>query len=734
MKYRMHSRLGLSKLKAIFLIDILIVAAAAGFYFYFQSQGGFLPKPAIFVISDLTISPVEADLGEPIAIGLNVTNVGETEGAYVANLTINNQFRENQTIAVPPGESRIVEFSATDTNEGNFTVRVGDLVGSYRIRAAPPEASSIVLSSLAITPREAWVGNPINVTVVASNQGAEADRLSVKLYIDDKFSEAKIITLDPGASTPVEFTFNLTAEGSHKVKVNTLFGTFKIVPIGTYTLTIYLTPTPDEGYAEFTLNGEKQRTPYIVALPEGQYTISFPSTDTTGTHPFLYWENGLTSPTRTIALNKPTILVAYYEKGDSCPSLFVWNGTGYSYISEVSNHGWLGYIDYMNSDGSIVFYRNYPWDYIPIDRNLLQTHEGSYTVTLAQMWDEIFYLDSAYLAVVDHPADAEVYSTMVEQYLDPNYMGKIYTVSTNRSTPVSAYNEKGTNVLPQISKIDDIFTPGINGIQSTSWDDIQWNTLTLDLGDLSKAKEIKLVVRAVVDWGDGADYNTWLNQFFDTAYSGQLPNGTQVTPPPYMEVKAANGSWVSVPWSRQFPLPSSGVPRTFVVDLTGLFPTNDYQARINNFWNVTFDYIGIDTSSQQSTVIQKIYPQADLDQWFSTTSDSVGNFTRYGDVTELVLEADDEFVIGRQGDAVALEFPTVNLTPLAAGMARDYFFFVNCWFKDEYGNWGFGFGFSVEPLPFQSMSGFPYNPPENYPYELHNNYLAEYNTREIAPS
>ncbi len=28
--------------------------------------------------------------------------------------------------------------------------------------------------------------------------------------------------------------------------------------------------------------------------------------------------------------------------------------------------------------------------------------------------------------VVDHPADTNVYSTMVEQYLDPAYMGKFH--------------------------------------------------------------------------------------------------------------------------------------------------------------------------------------------------------------------------------------------------------------------------------------------------------------------
>jgi hypothetical protein len=251
---------------------------------------------------------------------------------------------------------------------------------------------------------------------------------------------------------------------------------------------------------------------------------------------------------------------------------------------------------------------------------------------------------------------------------------------------------------------------------------------------LTKAGTIKLVVRSVVDWGEGSDYSLWLDQFFNAAYAGELPDGTQITPPPFMEVKAANGSWIRVQETRQFPLPSSGVPRTFIVDLTGLFPTNDYSLRINNFWNVTYDYIGIDTTTQQETIITKINPQASLGQWFSSKSNSTGNFTKYGDVTSLLLEADDEFVIGRQGDAVTLQFPTNNLAAPAAGMERDIFFFVSCWFKDEYGNWGFGFGFSVEPLPFQTMSGFPYNPPESYPLSLHQDYLDEWNTREISPA
>ena len=72
--------------------------------------------------------------------------------------------------------------------------------------------------------------------------------------------------------------------------------------------------------------------------------------------------------------------------------------------------------------------------------------------------------------------------------------------------------------------------------------------------------------------------------------------------------------------------------------------------------------------------------------------------------------------------------------PLGEGMERDFFVFVALWFKDETGNWGYGFDFTVDPLPFTEMSGFPYPLKfESYPYdEEHLQYLNEYNIREIT--
>ena len=703
------------------------------------------PKPAEFKVTNLVITPTEVGVDEPVTVSVTVTNVGEEVGSYSVDLKINGTVEESKTDELLAGVSTDVTFVVTKGEYRTYYVEIDDLADTFACvhptPSPPTREEDIRLSFLVIQPAEAWVNDPVNISVYAQNWGNGLGSLSVNLTINGHVQETKTVQLPAGEGARVEFTsVSEASQGTYFVQVKPVAGTFMkkalsgnftVVPTGFHTLIVTAGPVSGNAVAdgvELLLEGKSYILPYSALLPVGYYKIEVPLRDPTLVYIFCNWDTGSAIPERLIHLDRQVVATAYYSgNGSSCPSLYIWNGTSYVYVAEVSNHGWLGYINYISGDGSIVFYRNDPWDYIPLDKSQLQPDNGYYNMTLIQRWDEIFYLDSAHMLVVDHPSDVNVYSTMVEQYLDPDYVGQIYTVSKNPLTPISVVNENGEDTLPQISKIDGVFTTGLNGLSSPSWNNITWNRLTLNLGDLSNADQIKLVVKAIVDWGSPEDYTIWLDGFL----AQPVPNSTQVTPPPYMEVKDANGNWIRVSDSRQFPLPPDGVPRTFVVDLTGLFPTNDYSLRISNFWNVTFDYIGIDTSSQQNVTIRRIYPYATLYQEFNTTSVSAGNFTGYGDVTQLVLNADDNFVIGRQGDAVSLQFPALT-TPPQAKMERDYFFFDALWFKDKNGNWGFGFGFTVDPLPFQDMSGFPYPLTESYPYDAnHLSYLSKYNTRTI---
>ena len=82
-----------------------------------------------------------------------------------------------------------------------------------------------------------------------------------------------------------------------------------------------------------------------------QYYHANPFNVGTGVLEFTSWSDGSQSASRTFTLDKRLILVATYTLISgyaSCPSLYIWNGTGYSYVTDVSNPGWLGYIGYIN--------------------------------------------------------------------------------------------------------------------------------------------------------------------------------------------------------------------------------------------------------------------------------------------------------------------------------------------------------------------------------------------------
>jgi hypothetical protein len=740
----MKSRSAVGKIKAILIIDLIIVAAAAGAYLYLLNEGAITgaSRPAEFTFTPLTISPEAAYIGDTVAITLNVTNTGDVIGNDTVNFLVNNQIKNTVNFTIANGESQELDFTYIENNPGTYTVAVSSVssgnsvTGNFTIALPPPESSKIVLSDFKSNPYESWPNSTVTITAIAHNPSTEADRLTIRVSVDGVVVQTTLLEMNASSTQTVSFNLTTGAEGKHVVKLNSLQGSYTVVKEGYHTLTINRSGGGSKSLP-FTLNGEDHGTPYQALLPVGSYSISAPTPYSVGTGvlEFTSWSTGQTSPSITFELKDRMILVCTYTVISGyacCPSLYVWNGTGYTYVTEVSNSGWLGYIGYITPNGTIVFSDGNPFDYVKIDNNLIKTNNGNFDITLSQQWNELFYLDQASLLVVDHPVGTDAYMSMTS-YLSDGSTGKVYTTTNQTTTlPVSATNEKGEDVLSQLKQIDGVFTPGINGYDS-NWNNITLNQLTLNLGNLTGASDIKLVIRGIVDWGLADSYYQWIDSFKDAAAKGLITDNTAISPAPFLEVKAANGSWIRV--NQDIPLPSDYRARTYTVNLTGIFPEDvtSYEIRFNNYWNVTYDYIGIDTSNQADITTQMLYPSsAVLSQFWETNSNSTGTFTRYGDVQPILLDADDMYVIGRQGDQVNLQFSTENLKPVADGMVRDYFFVVACWFKDPPAEWGYGFTFTTDPLPYLAMSGFPYTSAESYPYDAaHLAYIAQYNTRII---
>ena len=146
-------RSAVTRLQALLIIDLVIVALAAGGYYYVQSLPPQLKK-AEFQVTNLTVDPAEAGVGQPITISINVTNVGEETGNYSVPLRINDEVKETETIQLLGGESKIVEFEVTESNEGSYSVKIEGLTGTFIIiSVAPP--SDFKVSGLIISPYEA---------------------------------------------------------------------------------------------------------------------------------------------------------------------------------------------------------------------------------------------------------------------------------------------------------------------------------------------------------------------------------------------------------------------------------------------------------------------------------------------------------------------------------------------------------------------------------------------------
>jgi hypothetical protein len=107
-----------------------------------------------------------------------------------------------------------------------------------------------------------------------------------------------------------------------------------------------------------------------------------------------------------------------------------------------------------------------------------------------------------------------------------------------------------------------------------------------------------------------------------------------------------------------------------------------------------------------------------------------GYYTRRGDVMELVDRVDDQYVIVRHGDELALSFRADRLPALPVGWKRTFLVLADGFGKDM--DLNSARPDTVEPLPFHGMSSYPYPPDEHYPStEVHRRYRETYNTRWI---
>ncbi len=105
-----------------------------------------------------------------------------------------------------------------------------------------------------------------------------------------------------------------------------------------------------------------------------------------------------------------------------------------------------------------------------------------------------------------------------------------------------------------------------------------------------------------------------------------------------------------------------------------------------------------------------------------------GDYTRFGDVRELLRAADERSVVMGRGEEIALAFDATALPPLPAGRKRTLCLHADGWCKDM--DLYTAFPDTVEPTPWHGMENYPSSKP--FPdTDALREYRRTWNTRHV---
>jgi tetratricopeptide (TPR) repeat protein len=446
----------------------------------------------------------------------------------------------------------------------------------------------------------------------------------------------------------------------------------------------------------------------------------------------LLWPTGVPQDELNFAGRKAHTLNEIDRRGSSCPILFTWDGKRYRFICDLMGPATVGH---WVAPGE----RNVPdpTEYVRIEGPQLQPRNGRLSLRLIEPMEELTYLDKVRLLAVDHPSDSEIYPNEYFASAPPFPEFKIIT-SRNARPPRGAWDDRGRDVLNAIAARDRRYVTGFASLPFPGFAPL--HGIELDLGDSDLSKPVRLLLHGFTE--------------YFTATSMFAADQANIHPiPPYVEARTADGRWTRVSDDIGFP---AGLARTMTADLTGRLPGGTKRIRIMTNLKVYWDQILIASTSEGLPL--RVYevplanaglsfrgfpklvsgnPRSDIQYDYEDVSRTgpyarhVGNYTRYGDVRDLLIAADDRFVIFGSGDEVALEFEAADLPALPPGWKRDYLLFADGFVKDM--DFYAAHAQTVDPLPFHDMRTYPYPADQGYPFDpLHLLYRLDYNTRVIS--
>lgn len=447
----------------------------------------------------------------------------------------------------------------------------------------------------------------------------------------------------------------------------------------------------------------------------------------------IVWPDSVVQGELDLPADRLTRIEELPRKTASCPHLFAWNGERFEFVADFGGMGGLGY-----RMGIATFATADPTEYVPIPR--LEPLDGHYVLQVTEPLEEVVYFDEAKLLAVDHPEGTEVYPHEMAAVNGPAPPFELFCIR-RAIEPVRAVDHRGVDVTDELRRVDRRYAgatepdPRFIGYAKEHFIDVDFGDR---LSGVSPHDRIVLFLHG------------WVEYSYSTTNFAAAQAGLRLKAPSVFAWR--EGRWVELFREVGYP---AGLQHVMTLDLTGKLLPGDRKLRIATnmdlYWDRIFaalhdasaplriqeaaassadlHFLGYPREYSPDGRLPNLLDYANLDRAVPWKV-MAGNYTRFGEVGELLREADDRFVIMGHGEETTLRFPANAFGPVKPGYRRSFILKTDSYCKDM--DLYTAYGDTVEPLPFHAMRSYPYGPDERYPdNEKTRAYLREFNTRTV---
>lgn len=387
----------------------------------------------------------------------------------------------------------------------------------------------------------------------------------------------------------------------------------------------------------------------------------------------------------------------------SCPSLFVWDGERFDYLTDAFISGPMG----VPLDRGLYFpVQDRELLLIPGERVALR--DGRLDLRFTEELHETVFLDRARLLVVDHPATTQLFPhsrlAPVAPASEPFYTAHALI------TAARATGSDGSDLTATLATVDQQHADFLVRSRHAGFAEPHW---------------IELELPAAVDPADvdALIATGWFFYFESTSMIAEAQRSGPNLPWPWIQ-QQIDGEWQDV---APLGLPS-GKGKSAVAPLAGQLKSSRLRVRsgISVYWDQIAFSLKSEADERPLAIVEAPLTESTLRfrgfsrlvsrdpelfdyhdvSYAALWSPMGGRFTNYGPAEGLISAADGDYAVFGSGDEISFSF---QVEPAPADSARSYLLELVGYVKD--GDRYTAHAGVVEPMPYLGLNQYP--PPQD---------------------